>query len=88
MAIEFNLAYSAVSAVLNCSRPHPAMAGKHVSSSSWQIATFLSGTGQRQLQEQQQRLVAMMSPAAIAPPSRPGLTATGSLVPSAPTRPQ
>lgn len=44
--------------------------------------------GQRQLQDQQQRLVAMMSPAATGPPTRPGLTASGSLVPPAPTRPQ
>ena len=47
---------------------------------------WLLGAGQRQLQEQQQRLVSMMSPAATAPPSRQGLTAAGSIV-APPTRP-
>ena len=42
--------------------------------------------GQKQLQEQQQRLVSMMSPAATAPPPRQGLTAAGSIV-APPTRP-
>ena len=46
----------------------------------------LGFAGQRQLQEQQQRLVSMMSPAATAPPARQGLTASGSIV-APPTRP-
>ena len=49
--------------------------------------TIISGcAGQRQLQEQQQRLVSMMSPAATAPPPRQGLAAFGSIV-APPTRP-
>ena len=48
--------------------------------------SVLFDAGQRQLQEQQQRLVSMMSPAATAPPPRQGLTAAGSIV-APPTRP-